>query len=143
MFRVVQGKHTCNSATRPNTMRLHAFRTVDKVLDFCRLRRAFSGRHQLAVASFSFHLLGGCGYTAWATKLDHLNRRPPAGSLDRNVWTWMHCMQLPEILFGNNALEMHHEPSGFILRFEARGALKQWVKLFSEGAFEVRLLTLS
>lgn len=48
-------------------------------------------------------------------------------------------MQLPEILFGNNALEFSHEPSGFVLQFEARGALKQWVKLFAEGAFEVRV----
>lgn len=44
--------------------------------------------------------------------------------------------QLPEILFGNNALELHHEPSGFVLQFEARGALKGWVKLFTEGTFE-------
>eukprot|EP00903_Cladosiphon_okamuranus_P019903 g18293.t2 len=47
-------------------------------------------------------------------------------------------MQLPEILFGNNALELLHEPSGFQLQFDARGALKQWVKLFAEGSFEVR-----
>ncbi|CAM9796954.1 unnamed protein product [Pylaiella littoralis] len=46
-------------------------------------------------------------------------------------------MQLPEILFGNNVLELHHKPSGFQLQFEARGALKQWIKLFAEGSFEV------
>lgn len=46
-------------------------------------------------------------------------------------------MQLPEILFGNNALELHHEPSGFLLQFDARGALEGWVKLFTKGTFEV------
>ncbi|CAM9474528.1 unnamed protein product [Ectocarpus sp. 4 AP-2014] len=46
-------------------------------------------------------------------------------------------MQLPEILFGNNALEFRHQESGFILQFEARAALKKWVDLFAEGAFEV------
>ena len=46
-------------------------------------------------------------------------------------------VQLPEILFGNNALELFHEPSKLSLRFEARGALKQWVQLFAAGAFEV------
>lgn len=50
----------------------------------------------------------------------------------------MHYVQLPEILFGNNALELYHEPSGFELQFEARGALKKWVELFAEGSFEVR-----
>lgn len=48
-------------------------------------------------------------------------------------------VQLPEILFGNNALELCHKPSGFLLQFEARGALKQWVKLFESGKFEVRV----
>lgn len=48
-------------------------------------------------------------------------------------------LQIPEILFGNNALELYHEPSGLVLLFEARGALKDWVKLFAEGAFEVNL----
>ncbi|CAN0556960.1 unnamed protein product, partial [Ectocarpus sp. 8 AP-2014] len=37
-------------------------------------------------------------------------------------------IQLPEILFGNNALEFRHQESGFILQFEARSALKKWVE---------------
>lgn len=45
--------------------------------------------------------------------------------------------QLPEILFGNNALEFYHKPSGFLLQFEARRALAGWVKLFADGNFEV------
>lgn len=72
-----------------------------------------------------------------ATKMEHLTAQSPAATLNRDIRTSMHRMQLPEILFGNNALEMRHEPSGFLLQFEARGALKQWVKLFAEGAFEV------
>lgn len=47
------------------------------------------------------------------------------------------CAQLPEILFGNNCLELFHEKSGLLFLFEAREALKHWVNLFSKGTFEV------
>ena len=69
-----------------------------------------------------------------------------ASQLRLNVGRWntscvlAHAPQLPEILFGNNALELHHKPSGFLLQFEARGALKGWVKLFTEGTFEASFI---
>lgn len=47
--------------------------------------------------------------------------------------------QLPEILFGNNALELFHEKSGLQLIFEPCEALKGWVHLFMRGNYEVSL----
>ncbi|CAM9747692.1 unnamed protein product [Discosporangium mesarthrocarpum] len=46
-------------------------------------------------------------------------------------------MQLPEILFGKSSLQLHDEVSGFLLHFDARGALKRWMQLFIAGDYEV------
>ena len=62
---------------------------------------------------------------------------PPVAAILVTLYILTRTPQLPEILFGNNALELHHEPTGFLLQFEARGALEGWVKLFAKGTFEV------
>jgi hypothetical protein len=47
-------------------------------------------------------------------------------------------MHLPEKLFGRNWLELHHEPSGICLAFDAMGALVSWAGLSARALDEVR-----
>jgi type 2A phosphatase activator TIP41 len=47
------------------------------------------------------------------------------------------CMQLPEILFGNNALSLSKPDSSFRISFDAEGLLREWMGAYSRGEHEV------